>query len=380
MRTWLALTCLTCIVLAPAAQAAPPNPEALGPYPVGVTTTLTVDPARQDDYIGGPRSLLTEIWYPAVDDAASQPPARLIEYHLGATNPMIPALIQMAFGADLMKADADFKGIAVRDARVRDGKFPLVIFSHGNGGMRSQNAFWCEHIASHGYIVVAPDHSGNCLMTLLDGKVTPYNQQGREQSAKDRPLDISFLIDWMTRLDAGGDSRFHGKLDLDHVAVAGHSFGAYTAAMVAEADDRVDAIIPMAGVSLEWGPHDTPLLMFLAVEDDTIGADGNKRMKEYYESAAGPKYLVTVPDAGHYSFTEMYRFNPNFGDGVGTGTRITKEEPVTYVTMDQIFPVLNAYSTAFLGKFLRGEDAYDAYLAENHAPDIIAVEHADPAP
>lgn len=371
MRTLLASICVVLSTFAVGADSTPPDPAALGPYPVGVTTTLAVDASRQDDYIGGPRSLLTEIWYPAVDEAAGKEPARLVEYHLGATDPTIPMLMKMAFGTDLAKADAEYKGVAVRDAGVRDGNFPLVVFSHGNGGMRSQNAFWCEHVASHGYIVVAPDHSGNSLMTLLDGKVVAYNQEGREQAAKDRPLDVSFLIDWMTRLNAGGDSRFHDSVDLEHVAVAGHSFGAFTAAMVAETDERVDAIIPMAGVSREWGPHDTPVLMFLAVEDDTIGAEGNQRMLEYFESATGPKYLVTVPDAGHYSFTEMYRFNPTFGDGVGEGTRITNEEPVKYVTMAQIFPVLNAYSTAFLGKFLKGQDAYDAYLDDNHAPDII---------
>ena len=351
------------------------DPSALGPYPVGVTTTLAVDPSRQDDYIGGARALLTEIWYPATDDTIGKTPGRLLDYYLGATDPAIPMLIKMAFGADLAKADAAFKANAVRDAHVREGTFPLIVFSHGNGGMRSQNVFWCEHLASHGYIVVAPDHSGNCLMTLLDGTVKPYNDAGREQAAKDRPLDVTFLIDWMTRLNAGGDSRFLAKVDLEHVAVAGHSFGGYTAAMVAQSDDRVDAIVPMAGVSLEWGPHHTPVLMFLAGEDDTIGLEGNTRMRAYFDEATGPKYLVDVPDAGHYSFTEMYRYNPAFGDGVGEGTRVTNQEPLHYVTMERIFPVLNAYSTAFLGKFLKGLDGYDDYLDTNHAPDSVEFTH-----
>lgn len=41
---------------------------------------------------------------------------------------------------------------------------------------------------------------------------------------------------------------------------------------------------------------------------------------------------------------------------------------LTYVTRDIIFPLVNGCSTACLGKRLKGQEGYAAYLAENHHP------------
>jgi len=356
--------------IAHAAEAAP-DPETPGPYATGVTTTLLVDPSRTDPATNGPRTLVTEIWYPATDDSRTLPKNRLLDFFFKGTDPTIGAVLKLAFNTDLEALDKTFQNFSVRDARVRDGVFPLLLFSHGNGGLRTQNAFWCEHLASHGYIVVSPDHTGNCGITSIGGELVPFNPQGREQSATDRPKDLSFLIDVMERMNKGGDSRFFGKLDLDHIGVAGHSFGGYAATAVADQDPRVDAIAPMAAVARERTRYDCPAMMLLAAEDDTIGLDGNARIRTYYEESKGPRYLVEFVNGGHYSFTEMYQFNPTFGDGVGDGTRITNGEPVTYITMDKAFRLTNGYTTAFFGKYLKGMTGYDAYLAKNHDSDEL---------
>lgn len=49
------------------------------------------------------------------------------------------------------------------------GPFPLVVYSHGNGGLRYVSAFLTEHLASHGFIVVAPDHVGNTAIDSFAG-------------------------------------------------------------------------------------------------------------------------------------------------------------------------------------------------------------------
>lgn len=36
---------------------------------------------------------------------------------------------------------------------------PLIVFSHYSGGSRTASSFLCTHLASHGYIVAAMDHS-----------------------------------------------------------------------------------------------------------------------------------------------------------------------------------------------------------------------------
>src|SRR5688500_10681277 len=38
---------------------------------------------------------------------------------------------------------------------------PLVVYSHASYGHRRQSSLLCAHLASHGYVVAAADHSGN---------------------------------------------------------------------------------------------------------------------------------------------------------------------------------------------------------------------------
>ena len=49
------------------------DPTASGPFPVGVTTTLLVDHSRKDALTKEPRTLVTEIWYPATDETKGMP-------------------------------------------------------------------------------------------------------------------------------------------------------------------------------------------------------------------------------------------------------------------------------------------------------------------
>jgi predicted dienelactone hydrolase len=40
-----------------------------------------------------------------------------------------------------------------------DAARPLVLYSHHSAGHRRAATFLCTHLASHGYVVAAPDHS-----------------------------------------------------------------------------------------------------------------------------------------------------------------------------------------------------------------------------
>lgn len=369
-RLWFVL----CLAPGPAAFAADaPDPRRPGPYPVGVTTVVFVDPAREDPASKGPRVLPTEIWYPAADDARDLPKNRVSDFLFRGQSPPLNLAFRAGFRVGIEDVDGRYRNLAVRDARVRDGRFPLIVFSHGNGGVRFQSTFWCDHMASHGYIVVSCDHTGNAAATLVRGKIVLGNAATREQSAKDRPADVSFLIDRMAALDAGEDSRFAGRVDASRVAVAGHSFGGFTAGAVLNSDGRVKAVVPMAAVFGERKTYSTPLLLFVATEDKTLGVEGNQRARKYFEDSTGPKYLVEIRDAGHFSFSDMFQFRPDFGDGVGKGVRITRpDEPIEFLSMDRTYEIANSYSTAFLGVYLmKDEEEYRPFLERNNFPDEI---------
>lgn len=356
----------------------PPDPEQPGSYPVGVTTMLLADHSRTDLVTNSPRSLMTEVWYPATDDARALPKNRMLDFFARNTVPEFALLFQIAFEVDVAEADKRFQNTAVRDARVRDGVFPLLLFSHGNAGLRMQNVFWCEHMASHGYIVMAPDHTGNAAVTILDGRLIPYqdSEEARKQAAIDRPKDLSFLIDAMTRMNKGGDSRFLGRVDLEHIGAAGHSFGGFTCTWLTAQDPRVRAAALMAGAAPERSNFTTPVMTLIAAEDKTLDADDMAFLRRYYDESKGPHYSVEFKNAGHFSFTEMYQLKPDFGDGVGQGKRVTNGEALTFIPMEKAYTLTNGYTTAFFGKYLKGLNGYDAYLAANRDPGELIVKAA----
>ena len=160
---------------------------------------------------------------------------------------------------------------------------------------------------------------------------------------------------------------------------AGHSFGGFTCTWLSNNEPRIKAIIPMAGAAEERTNYDCPVMLFIAAEDDTLGADRVAFLRNYYTESRGPRYSIEFKDAGHFSFTEMYQLKPDFGDGVGKGRRVTNDEALDYPPMTLVFPLVNGYSTAFFGKYLKGVEGYDAYLGENHHPDAL-VYQSEPTP
>jgi predicted dienelactone hydrolase len=144
-----------------------------------------------------------------------------------------------------------------------NGPFPVIVFSHGLGGSRDGYEFLGRNWASHGYVSVHLQHigsddavwrsanGGDPLTSMRRAAAQPHN-------AIDRVLDVSFAIDQLEILDREKSS-FSKRLDLDHIGVAGHSFGAHTTLAVAGqifnpllarsnslADPRVKAAIPMS--------------------------------------------------------------------------------------------------------------------------------------
>ena len=342
--------------------------SALGPLPVGVATTVLVDRSRTDALTHEPRTLVTEIWYPANDAARNQPKNKYSDFLPANPAPEVEAFVQQAYKMPIAEVDKKFWNSAVRDARVRDGKFPLIIFSHGNGGNRHQNTFWCDFLASHGYVIVSADHTGNASMTIINGKMIPYDNQSRTNSAIDRPRDMSFLLDQMTLWNNGADSRFTGKLDLRSVCASGMSFGAMTAVRLADNDSRFKSVIAMSGAPPTHTNLTVPTLWMLGTEDTTIGARGNALIRSHHDTHIGPSFLMGMKNGGHFSFTDMFKIDKNYGDGVGPGKRRETKEPFEFTSMETTYKIINAYSLAFLEVYARGNRRLLSFLQQNNWP------------
>ncbi len=114
----------------------------------------------------------------------------------------------------------------------RPGQTPVVIISHGLSSSPQNFADYAEHLATYGYVVAAPQHPGSDAQQLKNLKAGLSRQIFLTSEFVDRPKDLSYVID---ELERRNQRDFAGRLDLNQMAVIGHSFGGYTALAVAGA-------------------------------------------------------------------------------------------------------------------------------------------------
>lgn len=133
--------------------------------------------------------------------------------------------------------DRNFYVVIYKPQKWREGKTPVVIFSHGLASRPDDFAELAQQVASYGFVVALPQHPGSdfqqaqALLNGLSREVFDLNE------FIDRPKDISFVIDELQRRN---QAQFEGRLDLQNVGVAGHSFGGYGALAVAGAEIDFD--------------------------------------------------------------------------------------------------------------------------------------------
>ncbi len=281
----------------------PTDPLARGAFEVGVTTWTLSDPARLDES-GNPRQLKVEVWYPATDGAAELPRD---EYDLlEEAPPDVAATLQ---GVTTTSIPQD----AARDAELLTtfAPYPLVVFSHGNGGLRFQNFSICSHLASHGFVVVAPDHTGDTTWEAIDGGLGVAEVL---EAFPERAADLPFVAEALVNTDGP----LKGAAERDNWAMMGHSFGASMSLALTEAhngiepDARFRAAVPMTPASsilplFGYGVEQSrvPTLIFGAQRDGTL--DFEKEQVKAYDGIPTEKAFAAVKEAGHFSYTDLCR-------------------------------------------------------------------------
>ena len=203
---------------------------------------------------------------------------------------------------------------------------PVLLFSHGYGGVRWQSGYLMEHLASHGYMVVAPDHTFN---TIFDDDGSKF-----EEVLVRRPQDIADSFDWAVSQSDDSSNAMAGCInEADGYAVSGHSFGGYTTYAAAGAtlsnegetfslgDDRVWAAAPLAPwhayLLLDGGTADitVPVMTLSGTRDETTTWDEVTDL--HGALTVSPRYLGEFPDGGHYSFAPLACDFAYEGDGCG---------------------------------------------------------------
>lgn len=269
--------------------------ENQSPYEVGSTTLFIHDNSRPFDAVAGVntgvRTLITEIWYPVADRDVDLNSARATygDYSFGNRSIHHKMLTQTTFfhldakwmregvtDEDMQRASDElfdrargsFVDLPVAQAA---RPFPVIVMSHGDAGSRYSMETVCEDLAKHGYIVVAPEHTGNspytmvgmdpalnkdhgdegfqnrmaAVLPLLDehGAYGDESNKGQSYSPLSGELDAAGLVQLdlslverindlravLSKLDEmAGKGRFAGQLDMADVGLMGRSFGGAT--------------------------------------------------------------------------------------------------------------------------------------------------------
>lgn len=118
---------------------------------------------------------------------------------------------------------------------------PVIVFSNGFGSVRTELRYLAEHLASHGYVVVALEHPGSNeanINSALQGK----NRVVKPQEFLYRPQDISFVLDELEKLNQTANNPLQGKLATTNAMVVGYSFGGGTALALAGAELQLERL------------------------------------------------------------------------------------------------------------------------------------------
>ena len=172
---------------------------------------------------------------------------------------LLGALFRPLFSAALDDLDDGFSGLNAGDSTISTGAFrdtarartipfklyapddpedapdpgprPVVIFSHGLGGSRDAAPYLGEALSRNGYYAFFIQHPGSDA-SILDGVKSRDEVMQRLRAvmqnpgnAPDRFRDLHVVIDQMHLMNAP-DGPLAGKLDLEHIGMAGHSYGA----------------------------------------------------------------------------------------------------------------------------------------------------------
>jgi predicted dienelactone hydrolase len=160
---------------------------------VGFTEGLSIDAQRQNWCGDGPRLLKWAVWYPAVEDALEEKSSA-------------PSWFD--------------ESPVARNAALRPSEkpYPLVLLSHGTGGVAAGLEWLGRRLAQRGFVALAVNHHGNT-------GAEPYAPEGF-LCLWERARDLSALLD-----DEGWRKRLGGSVNA-HAGVAGFSAGAYAAMLL----------------------------------------------------------------------------------------------------------------------------------------------------
>lgn len=356
----------------------PVFPEPSGRFAVGTGVAQWTDPRRPESFTADPddrRAVVVQLWYPAQKSPAGAQRAQYLGRTEHEARTVSDALAsQVGLPGFLVDGVPRARTHSVFNAPVAGGseRFPVVLFSPGSGGVRTQNTAWAEELASHGYVVAALDHPyDSAVVVLADGRTihtdiaSTGDRDEDDRLAVDwtavRAADLSFALTQLDQLDRGEmtgplTGSLTGRLDTSRVAVTGHSMGGAAALQAARQDHRFDAVIDLDGYP--HGPTSPSLQQPTLALTQAVTPETDPRyiprLTEALKLGTATSYRLTIPGAAHLTFMDGPLYLPPVPSIVGSLGRAESPHVVAATTLafldttlrhtpGDLAPVLSAY-------------------------------------
>ena len=375
-------------------------PEPTGQYNVGTTSYNFVDPEREEIYTedeNDHREITARVWYPSQDVTDAAPEAYL--------NPELTS----AIASELEIPNEDLLGVtqflttnSVPDAPLAEdqSEYPVLVFSHGFGGLPEFNTIKAEELASQGYVVVGINHTYDSIASVLaDGETVPqspvFDVENQSEilellgeSVDIRAEDAQFVLDELTKIDAGDDpdELFSGHLDLEKVGIFGYSLGGATAAQVLAEDHRFQAGINLDGGLFGDAANASLDQPFMILNNEAFGQGTssspeekqfNQLQQSFVENLQNDGYEVTILGTEHSSFNDLPFLLPsllNSGIELGELGELANSDNDDFEAIDPQLAstIINDYTLAFFDRYLNDEPS--SLLTEDMSsiyPEVI---------
>ena len=202
----------------------------------------------------------------------------------------------------------------------------VIIHSHGLGGTKNTSSFLGKHWAARGYVAVFVQHPGSDDAVWKDiPRLQRFRAMRKAASLENlvlRAEDVTAVIDRLKVWNVKSSHPLRGRLNLKHIGMTGHSFGALTTQYIGGqqvlgsaryADARVQAAMPMSpsaprigSAKRTFGKVKIPWLCMTGTHDKGHigGATPETRQSVYPALPTGDKYELVLNNAEHTAFNE----------------------------------------------------------------------------
>ena len=274
------------------------------------------------------------------------------------------------------------------------GKYPLVVFDHGSGGVKTSNTSTFMELASNGYVVCSIDHPYHSMFTRgSDGRTitadpaylqeymklngSTYTEEEKFQLQKKwmalRTADINFVLDTiLADTKAHGSDAVYHLVDGEKIGLIGHSLGGESVAQVAREREDIDAVInldaDLEGEYLDYvdgkyvmneAVYPVPLLTIYSDDLARLLAaipDANTIVAVKHVSATAPNaYEIHLAGTNHMSLTDLPLASPFLASMISNSIKNVGGE-----TTDQleILDKMNGIVLQFFDVYLKGNGTF----------------------